>query len=285
VSVDLQNDHVNTRAPFTRANGTIQSFYGNRQQGTVTGDMMLGSGPFSGTSQEVLASLYALENNVGGGAEYRLWDGMGSTSIQVDYNRPDTDYVEMTVQHGTKHDIHLERKQIITEDLTAKLGGGFSHYSMDNDWSAAEAPGWNFDLDYNHPVNVVQLFGGSSSSSADEITFGAHYAVEAEYFTSVDRRTDSTGQPFNPLPATNYEVHSFTGSASKAIFAGLNAEAFGGYAVNRLQGNSGPLYGGSLNYSPIEHLGFNIHGSRTLLGGQNNGEKEEIVGADVKWTW
>ena len=90
---------------------------------------------------------------------------------------------------------------------------------------------------------------------------------------------------FNPLPTTTYEVHSFTGSIGKVLLPNVDAEIDGGYGVDRISGGSGPIYGGSLTYTPLQHLGVDIHAMRTLLGGQNNGQKEDIAGASVKWTW
>jgi hypothetical protein len=278
LSANLQNDYVKTKIPFLRTNGTLQSFYGDRQQGTVTADKMFNDG------QEILGSVYAVANNAGVGAQYRLWDHWGATSIAADYNKPEIDYVEMAVQHGTTHDVTVERKQIISQDLQAKLDGKYTIYAMDGDSNAAEAPGWNFDFDYNHPFD---FFGdpNSVSSREDEITLGAHYTVDAEYFTRKDRAISNAGIPYNTLPVTDYEVHAFTASASKDIISGLKAEISGGIAVNRLVGTNGPIYGFLLNYAPIKELGIGFHATRNLLGGQNSGEKENNIGVDVKWMW
>jgi hypothetical protein len=108
--------------------------------------------------------------------------------------------------------------------------------------------------------------------------------VDAEYFTHVDSHP-ATGGSFNPLPATTYEDHYFTASAGKMLFSMVKVQAFGGYGVNRIAGNNGPLYGGSITYNILKNLGIDIHGSRDALGGQNESEKEDILGASLKWMW
>jgi hypothetical protein len=149
----------------------------------------------------------------------------------------------------------------------------------------AEAPGWDFGLDYARPVKIFDQGDNDDAWYNDQFTLGAHYGVEAEYFTFVDREFITPTDFFHPLPTTSYEVHSFTASIGKTLLTNIDAEIEGGYGVDRISGGSGPLYGGSLTYTPIQHLGVDIHASRTLLGGQNNGEKEDIVGASVKWLW
>ena len=52
--------------------------------------------------------------------------------------------------------IRFERKQIITQDLQATLSGGVTHYALEDFDGAADAPGWNFDLDYNRPVRFFE---------------------------------------------------------------------------------------------------------------------------------
>jgi hypothetical protein len=277
---DLENDHLNTTEPFERASGGLpQSFYGDRQQGTL----MLQKN-FANHDQAGLA-VFGNDAEAGAGAQYVMRDRTGGTSIQVNYNQPNWDYVEMIVQNGTKSDIVIERKQVITQNLQATLSGNVTHYALQNMWGAADAPGWNFNLDYSRPVKFFNQGDNDPSWMNDEFTLGAHYGVEAEYFTYVARRTDIDNETFNPLPTTTYEVHSFTGSIGKELLTNLDAEVEGGYGVDRISGTSGPLYGGSLTYSPLQHLGVDVHAMRTLLGGQNNGQKEDIAGAALKWTW
>jgi len=279
INFDLENDHINTRQAFTRANGIINDFYGNRQQGTVQLVKNF-------TNVDVgAATVYGQGNTAGGGLQYVRKDRWGGTTVMVNYNQPTWDYVETAVEYGTKSNVMIERRQVFSPDLQATLAGGYSHYALKDLWSAADAPGWDFNLDYDHPFHFTNQPPDSKSWMNDEVTLGAHYGVEAQYFTFVGRRTDSAGNPFNPLPTTSYEVHSFTLSAAKALLPNVNAQADGGYAVNRIAGNSGPIYGGSLTYTPLQHLGIDIHASRDLLGGQNLGEKQDIVGASLKWSW
>ena len=277
---DLENDHLNTTQPFLRAGGrTEQSFYGNRQQGTVMLQKTFQNHDQAGVS------VFGDNNTAGGGLQFVFRDRTGGTSIMANYNKPNWDYVEMIVENGTKSDVHIERKQVITQNLQATVSAGMTHYALQNFDGAADAPGWNFDLDYSRPVRFMSQGPNNPAWLSDEFTLGAHYGAEAEYFTFVGHRKDIDGDTFNPLPTTTYEVHSFTGSIGKVLMTNLDAEVDGGYGVDRISGSSGPVYGGSLTYTPLQHLGVDIHAMRTLLGGQNNGQKEDISGASLKWTW
>jgi hypothetical protein len=276
ISANFMNDYISTRTPFTRTNGTTQSFYGNRQTGSVSLDKFFTGG------HEVIGTVYAVANNAGIGGRYNLWDADGYTGISADLNRPEFDYVEMAVQHGTNNNVMIERKQFFSEAVQAKIDGKYTFYSIDHADNVAEAPGWDFDLDYLH--NFYLSGSNYASNKRDALAFGAHYNVNAEYFTHV--RGDTIGSTFfHPLPVATYEVHSWTVTLDKELLSGLKGEIGGGYGVNRIAGNSGPIYAFLLDYSPAKNVNLEFHANRTMLGGQNNGEKENNVGADLKWNW
>jgi hypothetical protein len=282
VIYDLENDHMNTSESFTRVNGNEESFYGMRQQGTVTLEKTFMNHDQAGVS------IYGDNNTAGGGLQNVMRDrgGNGSgTSIMANFQQPNWDYVEMIVENGTKSDIVLERKQIITSNLQASLSGNYTSYALENASDVANAPGWNFDLDFSHPVKFFNQGANDPTWMGDEFTFGAHYAVEAQYISFVDRHDYTATDNYKLLPTTSYEIHSFTASLGKTIFSNVDAEMEGGYGVDRISGSSGPVYGGSLTYTPIQHLGVDVHAMRTLLGGQNNGQKEDLLGAALKYMW
>jgi len=279
VDFDLENDHTNSREPFEYSNGTTRSFYNDRQQGTVMLQKTFSNRDVAGVS------IYGNNNTPGAGLQYVMTDRWGGTSVQANYHQPDWDYVEMIAQNGTKDNLRIERKMVFNQNFQAVLSGGYTHYELENLGDAADAPGWNLAVDYVRPVHIFDQGDNDPAWYSDQVTLGAHYGVDAEYFTFVNRLKDSTAQPFHPLPATSYEVHSFTGSIGKTILPNVDAELDGGYGVNRWNGSSGPVYGGVITYTPIQHLGIDIHASRTLLGGENNGGKEDITGASLKWIW
>ena len=277
LSATFLNNYISTNEAFTRANGTTQSFYGFRQTGAVSLNKFFTDG------QEVTGTVYGLGNNAGVGAKYSMWDATGVSSVSADYNRPESDYVQLAVQHGTNNNVMIERKQFFTPEITAHIDGKYTFYSMDHAENVAEAPGWDFNFDYVHPFDV---FGSRDPNAIDgPITFGFHYDVNAEYFTHVAGARDTAGNLFHPLPVSTYEVHAFTASLGKTFWDGLKGEVTGGYGVNRIADNAGPIYGFLVNYSPIKHVDLELHANRTLLGGQNNGEKEQNIGADVKYSW
>lgn len=273
--LEAQNDHIHSRTPFVDTRGALRSFSGNRQMGNLTLDKVWHNG------DEANASLYGTDDSVGAGAQYSAWDRYGATTIQGNINKPDWDYPIMVIEHGTRDNIRLERRQIITPRFQATLGGGYNRYNLEDESNAGSAAAWDLNLTYTFPV-------AGSGPVGNELILAPGYNVAAEYFTHEKRETDITGTfLFKPLPISSYEVHTLSLTASKNFSSSFHGDVFGGYSVDRLGGN-GPLFGAVLQYSPFEHLGVELHGTRALLGGLNNGsnnEKEDIVGINIKIRW
>ena len=233
--------------------------------------------------QEVRGSVYALENKAGVGLDYSLWDKWGTTSLYADYNKPVDDFVEMVVEHGVKHDIYAERKLLIDQYAQARVFGGFTSYAMDGITDAADAPGWGADLDYVRPVKLFD--GKGTEDEGGDVTLGCHYSALAEYFTHIAQRIDTANQLFTPLPTADYEVHDFSVTAAKNLMPELTTEIQAGMGVNRMTGQSGPLYSLVIKYDVVKDISLNFHASRNMLGGQNDSEKEDILGANMKWAY
>lgn len=268
IGLSVQNDHLNTRHDIRRESGALQDFSGNRQRGTLTLAKVYDNGSEAGVM------LHANNDGIGGGAQYTLWDRRGATTVQGNLRKPDWNYIEMVIEDGTRDNIRLERKQIITSHLQATLGGGYNRYNLGSDDNVADAAAWDLNIAYNLPYSP-------SGKNDDEIMFGVYYGVEAEYFGDVDERT-AGGATFRPLPAQSYEIHSLNVSASKNLTSQLYGEAYGGYGIDRL-GDSGPLFGAALEYSPVEHLGIELRGSRSMQGGISDSGREDQIGLNLKY--
>jgi hypothetical protein len=265
--INLENNHLRTRRPFTRADGNTESFSGDRQRATATLGKLYDNG------DEASASLFAGNNSVGAGALYRLWDRHGATVLQANINRPNWDYIESVIDNGTKHNVRLERKQIFSSALQATLGGGYNHYNLQDDHNVAGAAAWDMNVGYTHPYAIT---------SDNNVILGAYYSIDAEYFTQADHRT-AGGVSYMPLPAKSYEIHSFNLSASKELSPQWYIEGFGGYSVDRL-GGDGPSFGGAIEYAPMEHLGLELRASRGIMG-ERASEKVDQVALNLKWRW
>jgi tetratricopeptide (TPR) repeat protein len=266
--INVENDHLHSRTPIIRTDGSLRNFRGDEQRGALMLNKVLEN------NDGVSASVYANTLTAGAGLLYSLWNHSGVTEIGGEYNRPDWDYVETVIEQGTKSDFHVERKQIFTNDLTAALGGGANFYALhDND--AAHSFAWDLGVTYSRPYS---FFGNPEN----EVNFSASYTADAEYFTFVDERGPASAR-FKPLPATDHEIHAFNVTARKKISSKFSLEGYGGYSVNRLNSANGPLYGGSLEYSLSNRLGLVLRASHTDSGGENNNQKEDQIGLNVKW--
>lgn len=266
----LENDHLQSRKPITRVGGQQQNFSGNRQRGSLTFGKMFENG------DEANLSLYGGNSNIGGGGQYSRWDRSGTSVLQLNINRPDWDYVETVIENGTKDNIHLERQHIFNESLRAILGAGFNNYNLEDASNAARSADWNLNIGYSRPYRFSQY-------SKEEVTLGIYYTVDAEYFTHVDKRIDSSGARSKIFPASSYEVHSLNVSARKELAEKLFIEAFGGYSLDRL-GGSGPSFGGSIEYNPVDKIGIDIRASRGIMGARDS-EKVDQISLNVKWQW
>ena len=280
-SANLQNDTITSRVPFARSNGSIQDFQGDRQIGIFQLDQMLVGG------HEVGASLYAQQNKIGVGGQYQFWDPYGSSAVFLDYNKPEADYIEAAVEHGTKSGITLERGVVFNQNLKAKIDGKYLQYGIDGAEDAANAEGWDFLFEYAHPfVDLTSAIGEDDEHTSKEpFTLGAKYEVGAEYFSYIKPSVDVDGSAFHPLPAASYEVHTFSATAAQEIIKGLKVEILGGFGVNRILGNTGPVYEATVSYEVDKNLSAEFHATRDLLGGQNNGEREDNIGLDIKWAF
>jgi hypothetical protein len=270
IGVSAENDHLHSREPITRVNGMAQHVDVDRQRATITLGKVYDNG------NEAAALLYGNSDTLGAGLRYSMWDRHGATTVEGNVRRPNWEYVETVIADGTKDNIRLERKQIISSRLQATVGGGFNQHNLDDDSDAAQSLAWDLNLAYNYPYSL-------SDRPGDEVMLGVYYTVDAEYFSHVDERTFA-GRTYKPLPASSYEIHSINLSASKDITSRLHTEAYGGYGVDRL-GSNGPLFGGSLVYAPVEKLGIELRGTRTMLGGEHNTEREDQLGVNLKWRW
>jgi tetratricopeptide (TPR) repeat protein len=272
VGVEVENNNFDSRRPIIRPNGVASDFNENRQRASLMLNHVFANG------NEATGSLYVANEIVGGGGEYRWWDYRGVTTFQANLYRPNWDFVESVVSRGTKSNVLVQRQQRLTDDITATIGAGFNHYELNDVDNAAQAPTWNANIGYNRNFTL-------GDGLLRDWNFGAYYNVDAEYYTHVESRVGPGNVRFKPLPAEDYEIHSFYGSLGKAFLESLLVEAYGGYSVNRLTGFSGPLYGTLINYAPMDQLGLEVRASRSQLGGQSNREQVDQVGMNVKWLW
>jgi hypothetical protein len=268
--IEVENDQLDTKVPITRASGATQDFSDDRQRGSLTFGKTYGSG------DEAYISVYAANQVFGAGGQYSHWDMQGATGIEANIHKPDWTYIEMVIGGGSRDNIRLQRKQIITSNLQATLGGGYNRYNLDDITGVANAGAWDLNLAYTMPYSY-------SGKHKDEITFGAYYTIDAEYFTHVEDRL-SGATVFRPLPTSSYEIHAINLSVSKSFTNNVYAEAFGGYGHDRL-GDGGPLFGAAIEYALTDHVGLELRGFRTLLGGQQDSEKEDQIAVNLKWRW
>jgi tetratricopeptide (TPR) repeat protein len=257
----IENNHLKTRQAIRRSNGTLEDFSGNRQRGSLSVTKLYDGG------DELTGSLFAGNDSVGAGAQFSRWDSSGATTIQGNLNRPEWDFVESVIENGTKHNIRLERKQLLSPRLQATLGGGYNQYSLEDVSNAASAGTWDLNLAYTYP--------------REEVTLGVYYSVDAEYFTNVEERTVGA-TTFRPLPASSYEIHSINASISRELSPDLYIEGFGGYGKDRLSEVDGPLFGAALEYALIDGVSLELRGSRGLMG-ERRSQKEDQLGANLKW--
>lgn len=224
---------------FQTLNGELIHFRGFRQRARLnwTYDFLCGG--------DITANLHFSKMLFGGGLSFRDLDYYGYWHFGGDYHEPFWDFVQITVEHGSRDSFYLERTQRITPQIEAFLGASYNHYNLKGFNGAAQSTrvkGYlNKALSNHHPI--VQFLGEDSS-------FILSYNLDAEYPFRIRTRKDSTGTSFAPLPVPKREEHSLQVILSKLYCRKIKFQCNAGYLYDRfgLINRVSPIYGASLTY-------------------------------------
>ncbi len=256
----LDQNHISVD-DITRANGQIKSFNGVRLRGEVYLRYDMQSGSW------IRSSLYLASNGVGGGLLYALPDLAGETRLLGEFQRPNWDFPEGVVDHGTRDRIQIQRYQRLTTRLHGSLAGAFNRYGIDGDSRVATSysieGSMRYFLTMAYPI------------------FSIGYGLDKEHKLSIEERTDELGGTFNPMPLVSREIHSIDFTIDHTLTSALRVEGTGGYAFDRL-GDAGPFFGILATYIPINYLELQL-GYYQSINPTLSSQEVRRVRASIMW--
>ena len=243
------------------ADGDFGSFRGRRQRGefSLEYDFRNGSG--------LGGAVYGGRSVLGAGAHYDLPDEHGLTSFNVDYRRPFWEFIEGLVGGGFRHRVDIRREQQLHGPIEGQFTLGLNRYGVDQVDDVTRSVGMEGRV-------TLPLLEGSPFLALE-------YGFEAEYRTSIRTLLDSSGIEFNPIPLVSREVHAPSVLLAHQVGRSLSAEAFAGYAWDRL-GGKGPFGGARVTYRPAWHAEIQVWFERRL-NSIATGQVVNRVGAHVFW--
>jgi hypothetical protein len=246
-------------AQVQRSNGTVGPFSGERQRA----ELFLQHDSVGG--RVVIGSLFASGDTLGAGLRAEFPDDYGVTGLRAEYRRPNWDFFQSMIDHGTRDRVAIGRRHRLTNDLTGRLEVGANRYGIEGDRDAAKTASVTGEL------RLGDLAGLRGLSTA--------YVFDGEYVLRRSEQTDPTGQRFAPLQILDREVHaiilSYAGAWGDNAVGLLTTDVSGGYGVDRY-GKAGPLFSGALGYarnrfevrlrgSYVENIG-RARGTTTVFG-------------------
>ena len=222
--------------PTLTTDGSLTSFSGVRQRGAI----LLQYDTEAGSS--IIGSLFANESEVGAGLRYDRPDAYGITTVFLDFQKPNWDYVVGIIEDGVRDRVSVRRTYQVGPRIHGNIAPAFYRYGVGDIRNAATSAGIEGSLRYR-PALMWPLF--------------LEYLIDAEYKTSANRRLDIDGNEFKPLPIISREVHVADVAFDKTFFDTLQLVAFGGAQRDRL-GKAGPVFGARLHYETPKHFGVTL---------------------------
>jgi hypothetical protein len=252
-------------AQVQQPTGVVESVIGWRQRAelSVQHDSLNGA--------VAAASAYLTGENPGFGARGELPDDSGVTFLRADYRRPNWDFFQSLVNNGTRDRIAVGRRQQIVKDLTARVDLGVNRYNLQG------APNLATTLTATAEVRLANIANVRGLSMA--------YVLDGEYVNKIASGIAPNGEPFNPLPIDDREVHAlvlgYAGTWGSGTDGGsLNYELSLGYGVDRY-GKAGPILAAVLTY-PIGDLELGLRAGYVNNIGRSPGSTT-IVAGSLTW--
>lgn len=192
--------------------------------------------------------LFAGNSTVGGGVVVSRPDPKGSSTIQLDVNRPNWDIAETLAEHGVRDRVEVRRENTFGPRVSVQVGAAANRYSLPGIPAAAES---------------VSAAGDVSVRLLRQPQIALGYSFDGEYLLSAKTLNETAAGIFQPLPLVSREVHAASVRAEKQLAHGLRMEAAGGMAVDRL-GGSAPFWTAAVVYDPSRHWGVKLDYDRRL---------------------
>jgi Flp pilus assembly protein TadD len=224
------------------ADGSVAGFDGIRRRAEASLEWESENGV------SVEGSLYTGGGAPGGGVAVTRPDASGSTTLNIELQRPYWEFAESLAQNGVRDRVGIRREITLGSRLSARIGGAVNRYGL------AGAP--------NAASNVAAT-GGVTLQLASRPQLAFAYDFDGEYLLSATSRTAANGIIFQPLPLTSHEFHSGSMTAAKQLTRSLRVDGAGGIEVDRFGGHA-PFVDLNLKFEPQGHFGAQVDFDRRL---------------------
>ena len=216
---------------------------------------------------QLRGSFFAADSRPGLGSRLSVPGFQGETFLEADYHRPYWEYIESLANGGTRNRLAVGRQQRLGPKLNGSLSGGIFQYRV--------RPSGNVASSFGVLGNLTYLVVRSRPLLSLE------YDLDGEYRHAISTWTASDGLYYNPIPLRSREVHAASALIGQDIRSHLRAEAYGGFAWDRLGGH-GPFGGLRLNLELARRLEVQVWFDRRL-NSINTGERVTRWGATLQW--
>jgi hypothetical protein len=216
----------------------------------------------------VAGSAYLTGAIPGVGIRGELPDDHGTTYLRADYRRPDWDFFQSIVDNGTRDRVSIGRRQVIVQDLTARLDVGANRYSLQG-W-----PNLATTITVNGELRLANLAGVHGLSAAT--------VLDGEYVNKIATGINASGETFNRIDIVNREVYAgvldYVGSWNPGTSGRpLSYEVSVGYGADRY-GKSGPILAAVLTY-PVGDFELGVRAGYVNNIGRTAGSTAIIAGS------
>lgn len=261
-SIAAETVAVQTDAVRRASDGTIAAFKGTRERG----DLDLQFDALNGSVG--VASVYAGGTRAGLGGLWRQLDDRGAWRTELDWQRPNWDYVEGIVGNAWRDRLGFGRSERLQAAWSARLDLFYNRYGLPDTSDAARSTTATGELRYTGLAGIAGL--------------AATYGFDAEYLSHLATRRTASGDAYAPLPVLDREVHSaslgYVGSVGGVGGGVISVNGYAGAGLDRF-GHGGPIAALTLAWT-CGPLSASAHASNVHNVARSRGSSEEVgVGA------
>ena len=222
-----------------RSDGSIGNGSGAAQRGELDGLYEFESGILS------KSALYLNQNSLGAGEKLTLRDALGTANAYVEYNRADWTFTERLADDVTRNRIGIQQTYSPKPGIYSYFGGAATEYNQNNKDNVTQSV--SLDGGINVPLGWF-----NAKWATLPVTVG--YGLDAEYVTSSEYGATPAGDAYRLYPLISREVHFIYGTYTHSFDETLVGDVTGGYAYDRMTGDSGP----SVALSATKNLDYDV---------------------------
>ena len=196
----------------------------------------------------VKGSLFSGNLSLGAGLAMVRPDPKGSTTVRVEFGRPDWDFVESLAQGGVRDRAEVRRETVINSRVSTAIEAAVNRYVLHG------VPGAATSIAAAGGIDVKLL-------RVPQVTLD--YYLDGEYRLAGASGTGTVANGSRVLPLLSREVHAASVQVEKQLARGLRVGGAAGVAIDRFGGHA-PFWTGNVTYDPVRHIAIRLDFDRRL---------------------